>query len=91
MVLGRYKYILIILSLLVTNVAFSETSQQLELKYLSERYKDFYIHENNKKRRDQERKEGAEAQRLYRLKLKAEREKSRLAFVKKVKQKEKIN
>ena len=62
-------------------VSLAENDYSKELQYLNDRYRDYFIHENMKKRMNVERRKGAAAQRAYRQKLRAQKEETRKAFV----------
>ncbi len=71
--------ILILLPTLMMCVlsVWADEFRELEVQHLNERYKDFYIHEAEKKRRDAERQRAASEQREIRRQLELEREAAR--------------
>lgn len=79
---GRYISPLFLLIFFVGTPVFPEKGDySRRIEYLNQRYKDFYIHENMRKRLDNERIKGAQAQKNYRKKLNAERNAARRSFI----------
>ncbi|MCB0356499.1 MAG: hypothetical protein KDD40_05800 [Bdellovibrionales bacterium] len=82
------RYVTFILILTILTLSFSlraDEEYRQELKFLNNRYRDFYIHEAMKARMNQERQKGADALRKKRHELLREHEQARLNFIKRKK------
>ena len=86
----RYFTILIFpLFILSSKISHAGGKDTWQLEYLQQRYQDYFIHENMKKRQEEKRLRGAKKQRQYRRELEEKGEMARQEFIKKRNQQKK--